>query len=119
MRTGRGGFSLLETLVALTLFAGVLLSVVGTGQFIMARMYDSDVRFRTTVFAQSLIDSLRGTACARLNSGSAVRAPLSAMWTVTDQLDLVRLDLTVSQPRRGGAAPRMQHTTALLPCPEP
>ena len=71
MRTAlpRAGFSLLETIVALTLFAALLLSMLGTGQLVLARLYDSDVRLRASLYAQSLIDSLRGTACTRLASG--------------------------------------------------
>lgn len=117
--TYRAGFSLLETIVALALFAGVLLSMLGTGQLILARLYDSDVRLRASLYAQSLIDSLRGTACARLTSGAGMSGSLIAAWVVTDGRDLAQLDVNVSVPQRGGAPPRTQRVTTLTPCPEP
>jgi prepilin-type N-terminal cleavage/methylation domain-containing protein len=114
----RRGFSLLETIVALTLFAGVLLSMLGAGQFILASLFESDQRLRVSVFTQSVIDSLRGTACARLTSGTATQGALTASWSVTDLIDAARIDLTLSFPRRA-VAPMVQSTTALLSCPEP
>jgi prepilin-type N-terminal cleavage/methylation domain-containing protein len=119
MRVGhRSGFSLLETIVALTLFAGVLLSMLGAGQFILASLFESDQRLRASVFTQSIIDSLRGTACARLASGAATQGALTATWSVTDLVDAARIDLTSTLPRRG-VAPTIQRTTVLLSCPEP
>lgn len=115
----RAGFTLLETIVALALFAAVLLSMLSTGQLVLARLYDSDVRLRASLYAQSLIDSLRGTACARLASGTGTSGSLAAAWVVTDRLDVAQLDVSVSVPRRGGAMPRIQRSTTLTPCPEP
>lgn len=115
----RAGFSLLETIVALALFAAVLLSMLGTGEFILAQLYDSDVRLRASLYEQSLIDSLRGTACARLASGSGINGSLAAAWIVIDGLDVAQLDVSVRVPRRGGAVPRTQRSTSLTPCPEP
>ncbi len=114
----RAGFSLLETIVALALFAAVLLSMLGTGQLILARLYDSDLRLRASLDAQSVIDSLRGTACARLASGTGMNGSLAAAWVVTDGLDLAQLDVTVNVPQRRGAVARTQRTTTLTPCPE-
>jgi hypothetical protein len=119
LRSKRVGFSLLETVVALTLFAGVVLSMIGTGQLVLARMYENDLRFRSTSYAQSLLDSLRGTACARLTSGSANRGSLAASWSVTDIRDLVRIDVAVSVPQRRGAAATSKNTMTLVWCPEP
>ena len=113
------GFTLPETVVALTLFAGVLLSVIGSGQLVLARLYENDVRYRATVYAQSLIDSLRGTSCARLVSGQGTSGALAATWSVTDALDVMRIDLAISVPQRAGTPPRVRNTTALLSCPEP
>jgi hypothetical protein len=115
----RTGFSLLETVVALTLFAGVLLSLIGTGQFVLARMYENDLRFRTTQYANSLIDSLRGTACSRLASGQGSRGALAATWTVTDIRDIARIDVAITVPQRHAAAARVKRATTLLSCPEP
>jgi prepilin-type N-terminal cleavage/methylation domain-containing protein len=118
-RQARGGFTLIEVLVALVLFAAVLLSMLGTGELILARLHDSDVRLRASLYAQSLIDSLRGTACARLASGTGTSGSLAAAWVVTDWRDVAQLDVSVSVPRRGGAMPRTQRSTSLTPCPEP
>jgi len=115
----RAGFSLLETVVALTLFAGVLLGLIGTGQFVLASMYENEMRFRTTVYAQSLLDSLRSTACQRLTSGRGTSAVLAADWTVTDIRDIARVDVAIAVPQRGRAAPVTKNFTTLLWCPEP
>lgn len=115
----RAGFSLLETIVALTLFAAVLLSMLGTGQLLLARLYDSDVRLRASLYTQSLIDSLRGTSCMRLASGTGTSGSLAAAWIVTDGRDVAQLDVSVSVPRRGGVVPRTQRSTTLASCPEP
>lgn len=115
----RAGFSLLETLVALVLVAAVLLAMLSTGQFILARLYESDLRFRASVYSQSILDSLRATACARLTASTGAKAPFTAAWSVTDLLDVVRLDVTVSAPQRAASLPRAYNASALLNCPEP
>jgi hypothetical protein len=117
--TSRAGVSLLETMVALTLFAGVLLSLLGTGQLILARLYETDVRLRAGFHTQSLLDSLRAISCTRLTSGGGIRGPFSASWVVTDLLDAVQLDVVLLQPRRGGLAPLPQRTSTIIACPEP
>ena len=119
MRRARPGFSLLETVVALTLFAGVLLSLIATGQLVLARMYENDLRFRTTMYAQSLLDSLRGTACARLASGGATNGRLAATWTITDIRDIARIDVAISVPQRTGAPAVSKTIMTLVSCPEP
>lgn len=115
----RGGFSLLETLVALALFAAVLLAMLSTGQFILARLYESDLRFRAAVYSQSILDSLRATACARLTASTGSKAPFAASWAVSNLLDVVRLDVAVSAPQRGTSVPRAYRTSTLINCPEP
>ena len=117
--TSRAGVSLLETMVALTLFAGVLLSLLGTGQLILARLYENDVRLRVGSHTQSLFDSLRAISCTRLTSGAGIRGPFRASWVVTDLLDAVQLDVVLLQPRRGGLAPQPQRTSTIIACPEP
>ncbi|MEW5916166.1 MAG: prepilin-type N-terminal cleavage/methylation domain-containing protein [Gemmatimonadota bacterium] len=114
----RHGFSLLETVIALTLFGGALLSVLGIGQVVLARLHESDQRFRASLYTQSILDSLRATACARLSSGSTSSGPFHATWSLTDLRDAARIDLSLTAPRRG-ATPQVGQATALLPCPEP
>ena len=118
-KSRRTGFSLLETLVAIVLFAAVLLGMLSTGQFILARLYDSDLRFRGGVYAQSLIDSLRSKACAYLVSGSGAHTPFTSSWVITDSLDVAQLDVTVTAPRRGSVTPRTIRHSTLVNCPEP
>jgi Tfp pilus assembly protein PilV len=118
MRAARSGFSLLETVVALTLFAGVLLGMLGAGQLILARLHDNDVRARRTLYAQSIVDSLRATACARLASGTGSNGRHNASWTLTDLLDAMRVDLSVTTTPRSGPA-SVSLLTTLLACPEP
>ena len=118
-RAVQPGFTLLEVLVALILFAAVLLSMLATGQLVLARLFDSDLRFRSATYTQSLVDSLRATTCARLGSGSSSYGPLTASWSATNGLDVVRIDLTLVVPQRTGAPARPHSLTALLPCPEP
>jgi len=113
------GFSLLETLVAIVLFTAVLLALLSTGQFILARLYESDLRFRASVYSQSLLDSLRATACARLTSSTGAKAPFSASWAVTDLLDVARLDVAVSGPQRSTTVARSYNASTLVSCPEP
>jgi prepilin-type N-terminal cleavage/methylation domain-containing protein len=114
----RQGFSLLETVIALTLFGGALLSMLGIGQVILARLHESNQRFRASLYTQSILDSLRATACARLTNGSATSGPFRAAWSVSDLRDAARIDLSLTAPQRG-RAPQVGQTTALLPCPEP
>ena len=117
--TDRHGFSLIEVLVALVLFAAVLLAMLSSGQFILARLYESDLRFRASVTAQSVFDSLRATACARLTGATNLSAPFVTSWAITDMLDVTRVDISVSVPQRAGAVPRVYGVSTLLNCPEP
>ena len=103
----------------MVLFAAVLLAMLSSGQFILARLYDSDLRFRGSVYAQSLIDSLRAAACARLASGSGSHSAFTGSWIITDSLDVAHLDVTVTVPRRGSVTPRSNRLSTLVNCPEP
>lgn len=114
----QSGFTLLEVLVALILFSSVLLAMLATGQLVLARLYEGDIRLRAALYSQSIADSLRGTACARLTSGTSTRPPLSAAWITTDTLDQVRAAIAVALPQRGSVS-RVQRTTVLIACPEP
>ncbi|HJU74909.1 MAG TPA: prepilin-type N-terminal cleavage/methylation domain-containing protein [Gemmatimonadaceae bacterium] len=117
-RHPRPGFTLLEVLVALVLFAAVLLGIVASGQVILARLYESDLRLRAALSSQSVLDSLRSTACARLASGGGTNGILATAWAITDGRDVARVDLTVTVPQRR-AASRTSAITSLLQCLEP
>ena len=88
-------------------------------QLVLARMYENDLRFRTTMYAQSLLDSLRGTACAQLASGGATNGRLAATWTITDIRDIARIDVAISVPQRTGAPAVSKTIMTLVSCPEP
>ena len=117
-RYPRSGFTLLEVIVALVLFAAILLGIIATGQVNLARLYESDVRLRAALYSQTVLDSLRSTACASLASGSGTKGPFGASWTVIDGRDVARVSLSVTVPQRR-AATRTALFSALFPCPEP
>ena len=117
-RYPRFGFTLLEVIVALVLFAAILLGIIASGQVILARLHDSDVRLRAALYSRTVLDSLRSTACARLANGVGTNGPFAASWTVIDGRDIARVSLSVTVPQRRAAA-RTALITALFPCPEP
>lgn len=114
----QSGFTLLEVLVALILFSSVLLGMLATGQLVLARLYEGDIRLRAALYARSTADSLRGTACASLTSGTSSRPPLAVGWVIADTLDRVRAGIAVTLPQRGTVS-RVQRTSVLIACPEP
>lgn len=76
-------------IVALVLFAGVLLGMLGTGQLVLATLHECDLRPRALFAEHRPLTSWHCVRASANRSGSAGR--LGASWTVTDLLDVVRL----------------------------
>jgi prepilin-type N-terminal cleavage/methylation domain-containing protein len=78
----RGGFTLVELMVAVLLLGVGLSGLVATSGAI-SRMMGGSIRESTaSTIAASRFEKLRGTACASIVSGSATKFGVTESWTV-------------------------------------
>ena len=77
----RNGFTIIESMVALTLFAVGLLGMAGTAAAIQRLSTAADARSRVAAIGWSRLEELRGTACASRAPGTAITRGIEERWT--------------------------------------
>jgi Tfp pilus assembly protein PilV len=73
-RARRGGFTIVEVLVAVTVLVFGLLALVGTGALITKMLSRGNRSNRGAFFALEQLETLRSMPCTSLVNGSATRA---------------------------------------------
>jgi Tfp pilus assembly protein PilV len=82
LSTCRGGFTVVEVLVATILLGLGLLAITGTTAH-TTRMISAGRRHtHAAVLGRRITESLRGERCPAAGSGMAAEGPLEARWTV-------------------------------------
>ena len=118
VRCRRAGFTIVETLVALTVLAIGLLGVASVSTLVARRIVFAESHVLSTTAAGSLIDSLAGIPCASVASGSDAPGRVAREWTVsgTGRARAIRVDTrAVSAPGRE----RVERLTTAIPCGAP
>ena len=109
VRRSEAGFTLIEMLVALSVFAIAALALLRLDSFAVATTADLDARGMAALVAQNeaamlLTDSspiVRGTTSKSVTNGGRTFAVRTTIIPTADQR-LVRVDLAVAQPDSGG-----------------
>jgi type IV pilus modification protein PilV len=102
VRHRQSGFTLVELLVAMLLFAVGLLGLVSTTSLVAQMTGDGAERTLASRTAQSTLDSLAVTPCASLSSGASAYRTAQVDWAVTDSAAVYTILVTVRYPTRRG-----------------
>lgn len=81
----RGGFTIIEVIVAIILLSIGVLTWVGTSAAVTRMLARGNRAVRASMFTQERVETLASTPCQLLANGSATRANgfYSIAWTVT------------------------------------
>jgi prepilin-type N-terminal cleavage/methylation domain-containing protein len=110
----RSGFTLVELLVAITIFTVGLLAMAGTSSMIMQMMAGSEARSVAAGVAESRFEKIAGTACANRTSGTVTTRNIIETWT---RFPLARADdVTVAVTYLSGHRSRTETFRSYIPC---
>ncbi|HVE77923.1 MAG TPA: prepilin-type N-terminal cleavage/methylation domain-containing protein [Gemmatimonadaceae bacterium] len=113
----RPGFTLVEMLLAIIVFAVGVLGLAGTSTVIMRQMNAAQQQSQAAVQAQARLDSLAGVSCVMLAAGGAMHRGVRHRWTVlrtpaVAPFSTARIADTVTWVTRG-ATKRQVYTTRI------
>jgi len=112
--TPQAGFTLVELLVALTIFSVGLLAMAGTASVIMQMLAGSQARSVAAAVAESRLEKIAGTACVNRTSGTATTRNIIETWT---RFPLARADdVTVTIRFLSGHRARTETFRSYIPC---
>jgi prepilin-type N-terminal cleavage/methylation domain-containing protein len=101
-RRSRGGFTLVEVLVAIVILSIGALSLVGTSRVASASVRQAVLELRAAQLIQEQVERLRTLPLDSLRDGSAARPAGDALWTVADSATYRRVQLVVrARPEAG------------------
>jgi type II secretion system protein I len=110
----RAGFTLIELMVALTIFSIGLLAMAATASVIMQMLAGSQARTVAADVAESRFERIAATACANRTSGTATNRGISEAWT---RFPLARADdVTVSVTFLSSHRSRTETFQSYIPC---
>lgn len=81
-RGSRGGFTLVELIVAMLMLTIGLLGLAGVGAVVLKQMKGGTYQTIAASIAQSRFEQMEGDACATIVGGSATVRGMSETWTV-------------------------------------
>lgn len=113
--TRRGGFTLVEVMVAMLIFTIGLLGLATTSAVVVKQMGDAGRMGVASTIAQSRMEKLRVANCkTAVPATSNTTRGVTETWTVTPQTRSTRIDVTVSYSTRNGL--RSQSYRSTIPC---
>ena len=98
----RGGFTLVEVLVAIVILSLGAMAWVGTGRVAAASMRAAALELRAAQLIQEEVERLRTLPLDSVRSGSVSRPAGDALWTVADSGSYLRVELVVSSRPEAG-----------------
>lgn len=98
----RGGFTLVEVIVAIVILSLGAMAWVGTSRVAAASMRAAALELRAAQLLQEQVERLRTVPVDSVRSGSATRAAGEALWTVADSGSYLRVELVVRARPEGG-----------------
>src|SRR6266550_8983706 len=110
----RGGFTIVEVVVAIMIFTVGLLAMAGTASLIMMTVAGSRTRSVAATVAESRFERMRAQGCVAHTSGSAVTRGIREDWSVKT---LARADdVTVVVTMLSNHRVRTQAFRSYIPC---
>jgi len=112
--SSRGGFTIIELIIAVMIFTVGLLAMAGTASLIMMTITGSKTRSVAATVAESRFDRMRAQGCVAHTSGSAVTRGIREDWSVKT---LARADdVTVVVTMLSNHRVRTQAFRSYIPC---
>jgi prepilin-type N-terminal cleavage/methylation domain-containing protein len=86
----RGGFSLVELMIAVIILAFGVLGLAATTAFIVRQITLSDVNTERSAALQGVVERIRSTTFNSVGSGSQTIGSYSVTWSVTDSTTVTK-----------------------------
>ena len=83
-RLARGGFSLVELVIAIVILAVGVLGLAGTTAFVVRQVTLADVNTERSAALQSVVERIRSTAYTSVGTGSQTIGSFSVVWSISD-----------------------------------
>jgi type II secretory pathway pseudopilin PulG len=93
----KGGFSLVELVIAVTILAFGVLSMAATTAFVVRQVTLADVNTERAAAYQSAIEQIRATNASTLGAGSQTVGAYSVTWSITDSTTLSKTVRIITQ----------------------
>ena len=110
----RAGFTIVELIVAMIVFAVGVLGLAATAASVTRLMGGATRQTIAANIAQSRLEKLRASPCGTLTNGADTTRGVVSAWTVQPVTRGVNVTETVIFPTQGGNRTRTYKTT--LPC---
>ncbi|HET9005031.1 MAG TPA: prepilin-type N-terminal cleavage/methylation domain-containing protein [Gemmatimonadaceae bacterium] len=110
---GRAGFTLVELLVALMVFAVGMLGLAATAGSVTRMMGGAKRQTLAATVAQSRLEKIRSSPCASLVSGSETVRGITNTWTITAVTRGIDVRDSVSFPGSGNTRRWKVYRTSL------
>lgn len=110
----RTGFTLIEMVFAVFIFAVGALGLAATSAVVLRTLGESSARERASRIASSRIETIRSLACSAAQSGSEVRGGMTSVWTVSRSGSGLSASVRVSYV--AGGLPRSEALSSEIPC---
>jgi type II secretion system protein I len=107
----RAGFTLVELMVAMIIFAMGILAMASTASVVVRQMGDSGRMSIAATVAQSRIEQLYAGDCRTAQTGSATTSGVTESWTVTPATRSAVFSVTVTYVARRGARSQTYEST--------
>jgi prepilin-type N-terminal cleavage/methylation domain-containing protein len=114
-RRTRGGFSLMELLVSISMLSIGALALASLSAVVMRNVNGAAQQTIAATIAQSRFEQLRGLPCTQLESGSADTRGMDESWKVIPETRSVTVVLTISYD--DGRRNRLNIHETIIPCP--
>jgi len=110
-KKSRAGFTIVELIVAMVVFAVGVLGLAATAASVTQLMGGATRQTIAANIAQSRLEKLRASPCATLTSGADTTRGVVSTWTVQAVTRGVNITETVIFPTKGGNRTRTYKTT--------
>jgi Tfp pilus assembly protein PilV len=113
-RADRGGFSLIESMIATIVLTGGVLAAASTASGVTTMIGQGGRLGAAAALAEERIESLRATPCAALSGGGTLEGHFAVSWTVAGGGLIREVQVTVTYGN--GRTPRSDRYAAVISC---
>ncbi|GMV06481.1 MAG: hypothetical protein AMXMBFR53_27570 [Gemmatimonadota bacterium] len=104
MSRARGGFTLVEVVVAVVVLSVGALALLGSSRVSATSLRRAVLETRVTRLLETEVERLRSAPLGTLANGTTTYPEGSTAWTVTDSVTYLRVELVVrARPERGAS----------------
>jgi prepilin-type N-terminal cleavage/methylation domain-containing protein len=114
-RSSRRGFTLVETIFAIFIFAAGALALAAATAVVIRMLAQANLRERAARVASNRLENVRSLSCGTARSGSELVQGIQSSWTVAPSGALTAAVATVSYSLNDG--PRTDTYSLLFRCP--